>query len=93
MIEIKRGIPMPRAQSRNTLDLPFGSMDVGDSFEVEIKQYGETGSTLTKAEHADYVRHLEGKIRSAASRHGKRLHTRFAVRRLDAFTMGVWRTE
>jgi len=79
--EIRKGVPMPRAQSSRTLDLPFESMDVGDSFEIECD-----------IDYSSSTRQLENRIRSAAYRNGKRLGLGFAVRRIDDYTLGVWRT-
>jgi len=79
--EIRKGVPMPRAQSSRTLDLPFESMDVGDSFEIECD-----------IDYESSTKQLENRIRSAAYRNGKRLGLSFAVRRIDAYTLGVWRT-
>ena len=90
--EVRKGVPMPRAQSSRTLDLPFESMDVGDSFEVEIRQYGDTESDLSTEQYGRYAIQLENRVRSAAYRNGKRLGLRFAVRRLDDYTLGIWRT-
>tara|TARA_R100001143_G_C3236038_1_gene76914 strand:- start:126 stop:398 length:273 start_codon:yes stop_codon:yes gene_type:complete len=79
--EIRKGVPMPRAQSSRTLDLPFENMDVGDSFEIEVDTDYETST-----------KHMENRVRSAAYRNGKRLDLSFAVRRIDDYTLGVWRT-
>jgi|ETNvirome_2_1000_1030626.scaffolds.fasta_scaffold01646_5 hypothetical protein len=76
--EIRKDVPLPRKQSSKMLDLPFGEMEIGDSFEVH------------EAHEADGA---EARIRSAAYRNGPRLGKRFAVRRLDSLTLGVWRTE
>jgi hypothetical protein len=57
----------------------------GDSFEVsELDQPDEVREKKGGA---------EARIRSAAYRNGSRLSKRFAVRRIDRITLGVWRTE
>ena len=77
--EIRKDVPLPRKQSSKMLDLPFNEMEVGDSFEVHEAHTEGDGA--------------EARIRSAAYRNGSRLGKRFAVRRLDILTLGVWRTE
>ena len=90
VVEIKKNIPMPRKQSSRTLDLPFEDMDVGDSFEISTKE-----ALVVHPEQGllDESVGMEGRIRSAAYRNGKRLNRRFAVRRIDDTMLGVWRTE
>mgnify|MGYP003135690776 FL=1 len=83
--EIRTGVPLPRKQSSKMLDLPFDQMEIGDSFEVsELDQPDEVREKKGGA---------EARIRSAAYRNGSRLSKRFAVRRIDRITLGVWRTE
>ncbi len=79
--EIRKGVPLPRAQSSRALDLPFDDMDVGDSFELEVDH-----------DYENSTKSMENRIRSAAYRNGKRLDKSFAVRRIDDYTLGVWRT-
>ena len=75
--EIRRDVPLPRKQSSKMLDLPFDQMEIGDSFEIDETSQPEGA---------------EARIRSAAYRNGPRLSKRFAVRRINEHTLGVWRT-
>ena len=81
MTDILSDVPLPRKLSTRTInDWPIENLETGQCFIVPC---GMDEEAKTK---------IERRSRAAASRYGRRLDRKYAVRRLDATQIGLWRT-
>ena len=81
MTDILSDVPLPRKLSTRMInDWPIENLEVGQCFIVPCDMSEEDKAKI------------ERRLRAAASRYGRRLDRKYAVRRLDATQIGLWRT-
>jgi len=81
MTDILNNVPLPRKQSTRMIDeYPIEDLETGQCFMVNCSMGA-----------SDRLK-VERRLRAAASRYGRRLDRKYAVRRLDAEKIGLWRT-
>ena len=81
MTDILSDVPLPRKQSTRMLnEWPIENLESGQCFIIPCGMDEDERSKI------------ERRLRAAASRYGRRLGRKYAVRRLDATQIGLWRT-
>ena len=80
MTEILDNVAIPRKQSNRMIDeWPIEELAVAQCFMVNCDDNAE-----------DKIK-IERRLRAAASRYGRRLDRKYAVRRVDNKKIGLWR--
>lgn len=80
-IKIEQNVPMKRAGHGWAKNLPFGDMEVGDSFELKHDDRWKT------------IESMMNSLRAASAAHGSKGGRKYSVRRWSKTSARLWRVK